>query len=355
MLDFRRLEQNCVRDYRKYSDTVAISCAIYHLITKNPEVANFVGIEHNLQNSQGKKVTPDLVATYDMDSKGLLFEFKWSLPSREDYLEETIKDIKKYAVPCSNWRKSSDNVDFHDLVLVCHIDDVSRVVDSVKKLSEDPEYSFLAKEGFAVWTWTITPPKAGGRKEEFRLFPSYGKTRNQKIENRINQPSGLLFPEDVLTFLRFLFTFIREKPPVQYTMTILIQNVFPSFQQKPDREYYDIHVDMIYDRAKSFFPSWHKYDAETIQVKRKWIRDALDTMYDLGLCGKMLQKPDWWKIPIPTLRTRKSIQEVLCQKISKTQLKRLKAKRGKTPKARPIRPKGPIKEKPLPEFFKNQQ
>jgi len=349
----RQLEQKCVRDYRKYSDTVAVSCAIYHLFSKNPEIASYVGIEHELENDEGKNISPDLVATYESDRKGLIFELKWSLPFDEDLLEKEVKELRKYAIPCSNWRKPSDHVDFHDLILICHIDDVQRTVDMIKKISKDAKYDFLGKEGFAVWSWTITLPKMGERKEELRLFPVYGRTRNQKIETLINQSGGILFSEDVLTYLRFSFTFVRQKPPIQYVMTILIQNIFPSFQQKPDRDFYEIHIDLIYERAKAFFPSWHKYNAETVQIKRRWIREALEKLWELKLCEKILGKPDWWRIPIPTLRTRKPIQSVLCKKISKEYLKRLKKRRPRGRLGvRPVRPKGPRRERPLTDFFK---
>lgn len=354
MPSLRQLERKCVRDYRKYSDTVAVSCAIYYLFSKNPEIASYVGIEYELENDEGKNISPDLVATYESDQKGLIFELKWSLPFDENRLEKEVKELRKYAIPCSNWRKPSDHVDFHDLILICHIDDVQRTVDMIKKISKDAMYDFLGKEGFAVWSWTITPPKMGERKEELRLVPVYGRTRNQKIETLINQSGGILFPEDVLTYLRFSFTFVKQKPPIQYMMTILIQNIFPTFQQKPDRDFYEIHIDMIYERAKAFFPSWHKYNAETIQIKRGWIREALEKLWELKLCEKILGKPDWWRILIPTLRTRKAIQSVLCRKISKEYLKRLKKRRPRGRlRLRPVRHKGPRRERPLTDFFKN--
>lgn len=348
----RELEQSCVKDYRKYSDTVAVSFAIYHLFTKNPEIASFVGIEHQLENNEGKNIRPDLVATYDKDRKGLIFELKWSLPFDRGFLEKEIKELRKYAVSCSNWRKPLDHVDLHDLVLICHIDDVQRTVDMIKQVLKDNKYDFLGKEGFAVWSWTITPPKMGERKEELRLFRVYGRTRNQKIEALIKKPGGILFPEDVLTFLRFSFTFVREKPPVQYTMTVLIQNIFPSFQQKSFRDSYEIHIDMIYERAKAFFPSWHEFDAETIQIKRRWIREAVEKLWELKLCDKVLSKPDWWIIPIPTLRTKKPFQRTLCKKISKEYLDRLKKQRMRgRPRVRPIRPRGPRKDRSLEDFL----
>jgi hypothetical protein len=340
-----------VRDYRKYSDTVAICLAVHSLITKGSALAKFVGIEHNLRNIEGKLVTPDLAATYDDDKSGLMFELKWSLPFDEKLLEKEIKELKKYTIPCLNWRKTVSKVDKQDLVLICHIDDVHKVVEMIKSVSKDASHSYLGNEGFAVWTWAITPPKGDERKEELRLYSVYGKTRNQEIERLMSQPEGILFPEDVLAYLRFSFTFIKEKPPLQYTTTVLIQNILSTFQRSPEREYYDIHVDMIYERTQVFFPSWHEYDAETIQIKRVWIREALEKLCELGLCGIVPNKPDWWRIPIPIIRTRKPIQHVLCRKIAKVYLKQVLAKKRGRPRIKVSRPKANKKDKPLTDYF----
>lgn len=347
------LEQNCIRDYRKYADTVAVLSAIHNLIKKNPNMARFIGIEHKLIDQEGNDVTPDLVALYDQNRKGLSFELKWSLPLIEEYREKKLKELKKYTTPFQNWRTSTGRVDHHDLVLVCHIDDAKRVIDTIAKISEEPEYKFFKSDGFAVWTWNITASKSGERKEELRFFRVYGKTRNGIIETMISEPGGILVAEDVLRYLRFTFSFIRQKPPVQYTMTILIQNIFSSFQQKPERSYYEIDTDLIYNRAKPFFPSWHESDTKTLQVKRGWIKEALQKLWELNIVDKLPDKPDWWRIPIPTLRTRRPTQEAICRKISKKlleQMKRIRRRRGRV-RIRPVRPKGPLKEKRLTEFM----
>jgi hypothetical protein len=315
------------------------------------EIAKFVGIEHGLQNPGGSTLTPDIAATSDIDQKGLILELKWSLPSDEGLLEKEIKELKKYAVPFSSWRKPGDKVDTQDLILICHIDDAQRTVDMIKTISKENDHHYLANEGFAVWSWTITPPKQGERKEELRLFSVYGKTRNQKIEQMMSRAGGILFPEDVLTFLRFTFTFIREKPPLQYTMSVLIQNIFSTFQRSPERESYDIHIDVIYERAKSFFPSWHEYGVETIQIKRRWIAEALEKLCELGLCDKVQSKDDWWKIPIPMLRTRKPIQQVLCKKIAKAYLKQHQGRKRGRPRVSAARPKATKKDKALTDFI----
>jgi len=347
------LEQSCIRDYRKYADSVAVLSAIHNLIKKNPSIARFIGIEHKLIDHEGNDVTPDLVALYDQNKKGLIFELKWSLPLKEEYLEKELKELKRYTNPFQNWRTSTGRVDYHDMVLVCHIDDAKRAVDMIAKISDGPGYEFFKLDGFAVWTWNIVASRSGERKEELRFFQVYGKTRNDILETTISQPVGILIAEEVLRYLRFTFSFIRQKPPVQYTMTILIQNIFPSFQQKPERSYYEIETDLIYNRAKPFFPSWHEADVKTVQMKRGWIREALEKLWELDLVDKLLDKPDWWRFPIPTLKTRRPAQEAICRKISKRlleQMKKIRRRRGRL-KIRPIRPKGPVKEKRLTEFM----
>ena len=351
MQDIRELELNCVRDYPKYSDTVAICFAVHNFLSKNPNIAKFIGIEHDLRNTAGHIITPDITAAYDNNKKGLLFEIKWSLPLDEFLLKKEIEELERYFVPCVDWGKNLEDAGTQDLILICHIDDVQRTTDMLKRYLMEKPKSFLGKEGFAIWSWTITPPKHGGRKEEMRLFSVYGKTRNEKIEELICQPGGILFPEEVLTYLRFSYTFIKEKPPLQYTMTVLIQNILSSFQSSSERESQDIHVDMIYERSKSFFPSWHSYNAETIQVKRKWIREALEKPCELNLCARVLKKDDWWKIPIPLIRTRKPIQEVLCKKAAKAYLKQMKLKKKGRPRTRVSRPKASGKDKSITAYL----
>lgn len=351
MQDARELELNCVRDFSKYSDTVAICSAIHNFLNRNPEIAKFIGIERDLKNTAGHIVTPDIVAAYDGDRNGLLFELKWSLPFDGELLRKEIEELEKYFVPCLAWRKTPEDTAVQDLVLICHIDDFQRATDMIKRYLTETPHSFLGKEGFAIWSWTITPPKHGGRKEEMRLFPVYGKTRNEKIEELIVQPGGILFPEEVLTYLRFTYTFIKEKPPLQYTMTILIQNILSSFQSSSEKESYDIHVDMIYERSKVFFPSWHSYNAETVQVKRRWIREALEKLCELELCGKVPNKDDWWRIPIPLIRPRKSIQQILCKKAAKAYLKQMKTKRKGRPRTSVSHPKASEKDKSITGYL----
>ena len=184
-----------------------------------------------------------------------------------------------------------------------------------------------------------------------RFLHCYGKTGNRQLENMIRQTGGIVVNQDVLTYLRFTFAFMPEKPPIQYTMAILVQNIFPSFQRSVEKELYELDIDLIYERAKSFFPSWHEFDTETIQTKRRWIVEAIEKLRDLGLAEKVVTPPDRWSIQIPTLRPRGSIQEAICKRIAQALLKRRstgRCLRLSAPKAFRVKP--PKGQKRISEF-----
>lgn len=341
---------SCVREYTQYSDTVAVLLALRQLLIRNPKIARFIGVEHKLRNSKGDFLRPDLVAQYDQDTKGVLFEVKWSLPFDEEKLLKELKKLKKYTDSFKNWKTGSGTVDKHDLVLICHITDAKRVVDSIKKLFIDSEYAFMNKEGFAVWGWILNPAKRGKREEEMRFLHCLGRTGNRQLENTIGQTGGFVVTQDVLRYLRFTYAFIPEKPPIQYTMTILIQNIFPSFQRSVEKDEYELDIDVIYERAKSFFPSWHEFDAETIQTKRRWIIEALDRLCDLKLAEKVVTSPNRWLVQIPTLRPRGSIGEAICKKITKAVKREYERRHPRAGVSKAFRARPPRGQKRIIEY-----
>jgi len=352
LLSLLTLQQDCVRAYRRYADTVAVLSAIYHVLKQTPSLVDYIAIEKTIKSNDGTDLTPDLIALYEKRTKGLMYELKWSLPFSEELLEKKIKELKKYTALCSQWKGNMNKIDYHDLVLVCHIEDAQRAKSTISRIASEEGFDFLMRDGFAVWSWTISATRGGERRESLILGTVHGHTRYATIENMVSQPPGLLLPEESLTYLRSSFNFTREKPPVQYTIIKLIQHVFSQFQDsRRGPSVYELTTDMIYERTKILFPSWHEYDVETIQTKRHWITEALETMQAVGLIGKPVGKPESWLIPIPTLKTRKPIETTLCAKLAKHQLKLGKrpSRKGR-PRLRPIQPKIGVRFKRLDEF-----
>jgi hypothetical protein len=314
-------QQQYEKDIKKYSDTVAVLSAVYYTLKQKPPIAEYVGVETSLINKKGMPIEPDLTALYEKRTKGLLFEFKWSMPFPDAWLSEVIESLEDYSGQCSSWKNLTGTVDYHDLILVCHMEDASRATEVITKMASDSKYAFLSSDGFAVWTWIISVSRKGGCRENLILTRQYGKIRNLDLENKTKPPTGLVFPEEALTWLRASFQFIKMKPPVQYTIIKLIQHVFSQFQDtSKGRDFYELTTDMIYEKAKTIFFPWRDSDTQTVQAKRPWIIDALETMYALKLIGKTIDKKRWL-VPIPTVRPQVPLQETICKKLAKYNLK----------------------------------
>lgn len=352
MLSLLTLQQEYIRAYRRYADTVAVLSAVYHILQRQPILVDYVVVEKKLKTVEGKDVNPDLAAMYESRSKGLMYEFKWSLPNSEPLLGKEIKELAKYFIECVDWKNATGKVIFHDVVLICHVEDAQRVVSLLSSIANEAGFGFFNQPGFAVWAWTISATREGQRGEHLILTNVHGNTRNQVMDQLTKQLPGLILPEESLTYWRSSFNFTREKPPVQYTIITLIQHVFSQFQD-PRRgpAPYELTTDMIYEKSKMLFPSWHDFDVETRQLRRRWIGEALETMYSLEIIGKPIGKPDAWLIPIPTYKTRRPIETSLCTKLARHQLKLSKSppRRGKR-RAKPIRGEAGPKFKKLTDF-----
>ncbi len=232
-------------------------------------------------------------------------------------------DLRKYRIARFAWETGKPVVSVIDLILICHMDDAKIVVSAVNDLIQIPENKFLAEKGFAVWAWSIGLPKGSNLKavEEMRLQCVHGKTANRELEKLIQTPGGIRIPHEVLEFLRFKYLFTKEKPPVQYTMAVLLLHVFTSFQKNThSSEVLNITrsmLDMIYDRAKTFFPGWGHATEATIQTKKAWIQEAIDKFVAIKMNI----------VKLPLSRTRKQVQEILCERLEKLQRKRVRMPR----------------------------
>lgn len=332
---------------------MAVLSAVYHILNQDPLQADYIGIETKLRSSHGTDITPDLVAMYNSRSRGIVFELKYSLPFSKALLEKEVKELKKYIEPCSQWKNSTGKVEFHDFIFICNVEDAERLLTTILEVAKEQGFGFLTSEGFSVWTWTISAARGGERREHLILSNVYGKTRNTAIENMINKPTGLILPEESLTYLRSSFSFTREKPPVQYTIISLAQHVLSQFLDlERGTGVYEITTDMIYDKSKILFPSWRDYDVQTLQVKRRWITQALEVMFALNMIGKPVGKPESWRIPIPVFKTREPIELALCKKLSKHKLKvtRRRKPRGR-PRIKSIRMEPHPKIKKISDYF----
>ncbi len=325
----------CLTEFRKYADTVAVSTGISHLFETNPALGQFVGIEHRLVANPNALLTPDITTLYDDNSKGLLFELKYSLPSDPQAVTDELLKLEKYKYARSGWG-TSGIVSTVDFILVCHMDDAKRATDAARQIYKETGKSFFAPETFSIWSWTIGVSRSDQRREEMRLLHMHGATRNAKLQAMILDPGGILVAEEILTALRFTQVFVRQKPPVQYTMSVLIQNVFSALPPLPlsltsQRQEYIVTLDAVAQKTNILFPPWWESDVQTVQVKRGWIKEAMEALVKVKMIGAVQGKSESHAISPRRLTTRKQLPQVICE--------RLAAHARRRPRGRPSAPK----------------
>jgi hypothetical protein len=313
-------EQECSREYRKYYNTVAVSAAISNLFKDNPLFGRFIGESHELRTDDDKPIKPDITTVYNSDSKGLLFEIKYST---QRSARDVLLGMKRYLSAKTGWGTATRTVDSVDVVLVCHGDDTATVHQALVDLAAQNGNEFLKSDGFSLWQWIIGSSKEGEHEEAMWLQHIAGSCRNSALQQQILSPGGIRIPDEVLQYLRFQRTFVRDKPPVQYTILFLLQHVLP---KDPDKESYDIPLEIVYQRANSFFPSWWESTETTMQVKRQWIKEALTMLCELGLVQRHPDKESY-AIPRSLLEKRNPLR-FTCRKLARHYEKR--APRGRT-------------------------
>jgi hypothetical protein len=307
------------------------------LLETTPSIGRFVGIEHRLLSNSGGLLTPDLTALYDEDSKGILFDLKHSLPSDPQAMKDEVMKLEKYKNAKSGWGVPGV-IDPADFVLVCHLDDAKQATEAAREVYRDFGKEFFSPESFSVWSWTIGLSKHDERLEEMRLLHMYGATRNIALQQMITDVAGILVPEEVLTSLRFTQAFVREKPPVQYTVSFLIQNVFSalppvSLSVTAQREEYTVTLDSIAQKTNVLFPPWWESDVETVQVKRSWIREAMEMLVRIRMISAVQGKPESYLISPRKLASRKQLPQVICERLVSLAARR---PRGRPPSPRRV-------------------
>ncbi len=272
------------------------------MIRRNPELGRFIGESHQLLTEDGDELTPDISSLFNSDRCGLTFEIKYSVGSSvDDYLLKA----KRYRTALRGWPNSTGKVEATDVVLVCNANDTQRVLNSLSKLSQGQDgEGFFVSPGFSVWQWIMGLGKEN-REESMWLQRVYGKTRNPNLEKLADTPGGVRITEDVLRYLRFQHAFVRDKPPVQYTIVFLVQHVLP---KQPDVPSYDIGYDTVYDRANSFFPGWWEAGEKTVQIKKAWIREALDQMAFMKYTTKV--EPELYRVPTSLIGKKKLLEDI---------------------------------------------
>ena len=272
--------ESLLKEYRKYEESTTVLFALSRLVIDNEKVGRLYGITRQIQVSGGR-IAPDVSASSDGETGALFLELKWSLTPAT--AKDELLKLKKYCEASFSWKTAQ--VQRKDVVLVVAQEDAETAVSAIAELIRQGN-TFL--EQVSIWKWFFARPRPTGgleaTSEVLWLSKTYGKTRNQALEALISSASGFRVPNDVLRFSKYSYRFTKDKPPVQYTIATLLLHVLSSLRTKAGKESLKITpdlTDIIYERSKSFFPGPEA--AESVQIRKKWIREALEAMIAAGI------------------------------------------------------------------------
>ncbi len=219
--------ETLIEQYRKYEGSTTVLFALSRLIIDNPDVGRLHGVTKDIK-VEGGKITPDVSARTENDSAASFLELKWSLT--ESTAKDELLKLKKYCEAKFGW--TSTPVLRKDVVLVVAQEDADIAVAANHELIKQGN-TFL--ENISVWKWFFAHPRKEsdkGASDALWISKIFGKSGNKALDSLVSSASGYRVPNDVLEFNKYLYRFTKDKPPVQYTVAILLLHVLSSLRTK---------------------------------------------------------------------------------------------------------------------------
>lgn len=225
-------------------------------------------------------VVPDFIGRYANlpQAQGLVIDTKWTLPKNRGGLVEELTAVRKYMGPLTGWPLKTSNVQSLDVVILCHLDNTTRVLEALTSLVRDDAdaYGYLDQPGYSVWTWGEMVDSKG--REVVRIAKIWGAVRHPELQKLLNDSIDI--PKSQFLVEKTSFLFVGDKPPIGYVMLRIIQVVHANaFGFPPEREKV-ISVDDHLELFNRFFPPVSPNSGP--QVGRRTLAAAVALLAGIG-------------------------------------------------------------------------
>lgn len=273
----------------KYYQTVLLTLGIKDYLDSKCRSCHFVSAEPRFFGIQSSdEVRPDMVLQYE-SNRGALCEIKTSLPFPDGYLLSSLKQIEKYSQEVIGWDTPDRKVDDHDVILFCHAIDSDRVIERIRKWLNDNSLRISKKLCVCEWSM-IASPKTG--KEVILVKQRFGDTSCSELDRVLTE--NILVDVETIGIKYEKCKFTRKEPPIEYVMQELWLNIFPEINARV--EDFEISVDKILKIAYEYYIPWSNVENEYSQIRRRWIKKALDVLSEIGLAQSIANDPERFKI-----------------------------------------------------------
>ena|GEM_PF-1449693 len=287
--------KNCMIRHKtevdRYYQTVLLTLGLKDLMDKGTLGCRFVSAEPLFkQASSGKEVYPDIVLQYDNDNRGILLEVKTSLSEVDFFLLEDLRQLELYSNKLMGWETNSKEVIDHSLVLLCHSMDSDKVQEKLNQWIAEGKLNIT--KNFSIVEWSIVESLKYGPKDVFLIRLRMGQTGCDLLDAKLHQ--NIKFEVDTIYTKYEKCRFVRKEPPVEYTMNQLWSCIFPALHEQTEN--FTCTIDEILEVAYAYYIPWSGLLGEYSQVRKTWIRKAMNAFCKIELAEELGDNPDGYKV-----------------------------------------------------------
>ncbi|MGD0071594.1 MAG: hypothetical protein ABSB71_08560 [Candidatus Bathyarchaeia archaeon] len=316
-------QEECTRRHKtevdRYYQTVLLTLGLKDFIDSGTLGCKFISAEPLFKEAtSNKEVFPDIVLQYDNDNLGILFEVKTSLSEVDFFLLEDLKQLELYSNKLIGWETSSKEVTDHSLALLCHFLDSDRVQQKITQWIT--EGKFKITKNFSIIEWSIVESLKYGPKDVFLIRLKMGETGCGLLDIKLRQ--NIKFEVDTIYTKYEKCRFVRKEPPVEYTMNQLWSCIFPALHEIT--EDFTCTIDEILEVAYAYYIPWSGLHGEYSQIRKKWIRKAMDAFCRIELAEK-LDIPDNFRV-FYGKQIQKDVSEYFVERICRNILEEARRK-----------------------------
>ena len=299
-----------ISDFNSYYHTVNIAVGMKNIFSEE-EPCVFKVSEPSMK-TDSNTVTPDMIFQCDNDTKGIVCEIKTSLPRSDELLLKDIKEqLEKYSKIEKGWKTESQKINEHSILLCVHRTDSKRLQRLLLKWKE--ENSININKKICISEWIPTNEFKPGSADLVLLSHRDGTTNCKYFDSKLEEDIKINL-DDIATDYEER-KFVKSIPPNLYIMTMLYQDIFPSFID--DQEEFKISIDDLMKTLIDYYTSWSGLAGEQSQIRRNWIVKAMEKFCEIKLAeripGEERRYKIKWSKKIPK-DTKKYLLDKLCGK-----------------------------------------
>lgn len=317
-------QEECTRCHKievdRYYQTVLLTLGLKDLIDGGTLGCKFVSAEPLFKEAtSNKEIFPDIVLQYDNDNRGILLEVKTSLSEVDFFLLEALKQLELYSNKLIGWETNSKEVVDHSLVLLCHFLDSDRIQQKITQWIAEGKLKIT--KNFSIVEWSIVESLKYGPKDVFLIRLKMGETGCELLDIKLRQ--NIKFEVDTIYTKYEKCRFVRKEPPVEYTMNQLWSCIFPALHEIT--EDFTCTIDEILGVAYAYYIPWSGLHGEYSQIRKKWIRKALDAFCRIELAEKLEDIPDNFRV-FYGKQIQKDVSEYIVERICRNILEEARTK-----------------------------